>query len=243
MVKIEYINRHGYEKDQETGLHYAGARYYDSRLSIFNSTDPMWQLSPHLSPYAYCNNNPLMYIDKEGNIPWPVQPLWNNGIRCIVSGFYRNKPSDKLHKGVDIVHKPSMGANLAGGEIVATHNGKVTVSGTSKTAGNWVVIENGDIRTKYMHMKEPSKLKVGQNVEEGDFIGNIGTTGRSEGNHLHYQLEKYNSDTKKWEAINPVVGGQKHVTSKDNVELIDPQKIINERKNVNTNKTYKADEK
>ena len=32
----------GYEKDQETGLHYAEARYYDSRLSTFNSTDPMW---------------------------------------------------------------------------------------------------------------------------------------------------------------------------------------------------------
>ena len=52
----------GYEKDQETGLHYAEARYYDSRLSIFNSTDPMWYKYPHLSPYTYCHNNPLMRI-------------------------------------------------------------------------------------------------------------------------------------------------------------------------------------
>ena len=56
----------GYEKDQETGLHYAGARYYDSWLSIFNSTDPMWYKYPHLSPYAYCANNPLSYVDPSG---------------------------------------------------------------------------------------------------------------------------------------------------------------------------------
>ena len=52
----------GYEKDQETGSHYAEARYYDSQLSIFNSTDPMWYKYPHLSPYTYCSNNPLMRI-------------------------------------------------------------------------------------------------------------------------------------------------------------------------------------
>ena len=51
----------GYEKDQETGLHYAEARYYDSWLSTFNSTDPMWYKYPHQSNYTYCNNNPLMY--------------------------------------------------------------------------------------------------------------------------------------------------------------------------------------
>ena len=56
----------GYEKDQETGLHYAEARYYDSRLSTFNSTDPMWYKYPHQSNYTYCNNNPLMYRDPTG---------------------------------------------------------------------------------------------------------------------------------------------------------------------------------
>ena len=68
MVKIEYINRHGYEKDQETGLHYAGARYYDSWLSIFNSTDPMWYKYPHQSPYAYCADNPVMLVDPSGMV-------------------------------------------------------------------------------------------------------------------------------------------------------------------------------
>ena len=42
------------------------ARYYDSRLSIFNSTDPMWYKYPHLSPYAYCADNPVNFIDPDG---------------------------------------------------------------------------------------------------------------------------------------------------------------------------------
>ena len=82
MVKIEYINRHGYEKDQETGLHYAEARYYDSWLSIFNSTDPMWYKYPHLSPYAYCADNPVMFVDPDGRDPIYAKKFWG-GVRKI----------------------------------------------------------------------------------------------------------------------------------------------------------------
>ena len=56
----------GYEKDQETGFHYAEARYYESHLSTFNSTDPMWYKYPHLSPYAYSADNPVRYVDPSG---------------------------------------------------------------------------------------------------------------------------------------------------------------------------------
>ena len=42
------------------------ARYYDSRLSIFNSTDPMWYRYPHLSPYAYCADNLVNRVVLDG---------------------------------------------------------------------------------------------------------------------------------------------------------------------------------
>ena len=71
-----------YEKDQETGLHYAEARYYDSRLSIFNSTDPMWYKYPHLSPYAYCEDNPLIFVDPDGRFP-----IWAFISACLDYGF------------------------------------------------------------------------------------------------------------------------------------------------------------
>ena len=47
-----------YEADAETGMHYAVARYYDSRLSTFNSTDPMWYKYPNVSRYVDCANHP-----------------------------------------------------------------------------------------------------------------------------------------------------------------------------------------
>ena len=56
----------GKERDNESGYAYFGARYYDSDLSIWLSPDPLAELYPALSPYAYCANNPLKYIDPNG---------------------------------------------------------------------------------------------------------------------------------------------------------------------------------
>ena len=56
----------GKEKDDETGYSYYGARYYTDRLSIWLSVDPLADKYPHLSPYAYCANNPILYVDPDG---------------------------------------------------------------------------------------------------------------------------------------------------------------------------------
>jgi RHS repeat-associated protein len=55
----------GYERDGESGLNYAEARYY--RKDIFISTDPMWAKYPGLTSYNYCGNNPINRIDPDGN--------------------------------------------------------------------------------------------------------------------------------------------------------------------------------
>ena len=56
----------GKEKDEETGLHYYGARYYDSRLGVWLSVDPLAEKYPGYSSYVYCLNNPILYIDPDG---------------------------------------------------------------------------------------------------------------------------------------------------------------------------------
>jgi RHS repeat-associated protein len=56
----------GYERDQESGLDYMGARYNDPPLSIEISTDNKWYLFPHISPYNSMGNNPIKYIDPDG---------------------------------------------------------------------------------------------------------------------------------------------------------------------------------
>ncbi len=56
----------GKELDKETGLYYYGARYYDPRGSLWLSVDPMAHLRSWVSPYSYCQNNPIGRVDPDG---------------------------------------------------------------------------------------------------------------------------------------------------------------------------------
>ena len=56
----------GKELDQETGLYYYGARYLDSKTSLWLNVDPLAEKYPNISPYAYVANNPIKYIDPDG---------------------------------------------------------------------------------------------------------------------------------------------------------------------------------
>ncbi|WP_412094627.1 phage tail tape measure protein, partial [Bacillus atrophaeus] len=95
-------------------------------------------------------------------------------------GAYRSTP----HKGTDYAAK-------AGTAIKSLQNGKVQIAGYSKTAGNWVVIQQDDgTVAKYMHMQNTPSVKSGQTVQAGQTIGKVGSTGNSTGNHLHLQIEQ-----------------------------------------------------
>ena len=64
----------GYYYDTETGLYYLKTRYYDPTLGRFMTIDGIEYLDPEsingLNLYAYCNNNPVMYVDPNGNKWW-----------------------------------------------------------------------------------------------------------------------------------------------------------------------------
>lgn len=95
------------------------------------------------------------------------------------------------HKGVDL-------AGRVGTPIYATGSGVVSRASWYGSYGLYVAIEHGSkIQTRYAHM---SRLNVaeGQRVEKGDVIGFIGSTGRSTGPHLHYEVRIDG------EAVNPV---------------------------------------
>jgi RHS repeat-associated protein len=56
----------GKELDEETGLYYYGARYYNPRESVWLSVDPIAEKYPNVSPYAYTFQNPVRYTDPTG---------------------------------------------------------------------------------------------------------------------------------------------------------------------------------
>ena len=72
----------GKELDEESGLYYYGARYYDPRISIWASIDPLAEKYPDTSPYAYCANNPINFIDPDGREPIKPKPPY------YIIGFY-----------------------------------------------------------------------------------------------------------------------------------------------------------
>jgi RHS repeat-associated protein len=91
-------NRYGFtgkELDNETGLNYSNARYYDSAAGRFTSPDPLSALPTSLAPqslnaYAYARNNPLRFVDPTGleETDTPARRQCNNyGNRSIPSGF------------------------------------------------------------------------------------------------------------------------------------------------------------
>ncbi len=164
-----------------------------------------------------------MLVGPDGRIPWPVNKKFMGVLRKIFSGFVRNDGITK-HGALDIIF-----GSLEGAPVYATHNGKVTSSGTNKTKGRHVTITNGDVRTTYMHLKKEPLVKIGEDVNEAQQIGIMGgktePAGTSTGAHLHYQIQVLENGI--WTNFNPVKDGTE-VVNKDMAEkeLIDPQKDL-----------------
>ncbi len=107
----------------------------------------------------------------------------------ITSGFgMRHHPIlgfSKMHKGVDF-------AAPTGTPIYAAGRGTIEIAERSSSYGNYVRIRhNTEISTAYAHMSRFAKsIRRGGRVDQGDIIGYVGTTGRSTGPHLHYEVLK-----------------------------------------------------
>lgn len=89
----------------------------------------------------------------------------------------------KMHKGVDF-------AAPAGTPIYAAGDGVVEYAGTKGTYGNFISIRhNKDFATAYAHCQRiAGHVKRGAKVTQGSIIGYVGSTGRSTGAHLHYEI-------------------------------------------------------
>jgi murein DD-endopeptidase MepM/ murein hydrolase activator NlpD len=125
-----------------------------------------------------------------------IQPVRNENLKQIASGFgYRSDPFTKVrkfHAGMDFSAK-------TGTPIFATGDGVVErADATASGYGNHIVIRHGfGYETLYGHLSK-YKCRAGQRVKRGDIIGYVGSTGRSEGPHCHYEVHKNG------EVVNPL---------------------------------------
>lgn len=115
-----------------------------------------------------------------------VQPISNKDLKHVPSGFgWRTDPiykTPEFHPGMDFTSN-------TGTEIYATGDGIVErADNLAQGYGNHVVINHGfGYKTLYGHMSRIA-TRVGQRVKRGELIGYVGSTGRSTGPHVHYEV-------------------------------------------------------
>ena len=99
----------------------------------------------------------------------------------------------KMHRGVDFAAK-------RGTPIMAAGDGRITFAGRNGSFGRFIEIKHlNNFKTRYAHLYKFSKgIKKGKIVKQGDIIGFVGTSGRSTGPHLHYEVKHKNR------TINPI---------------------------------------
>jgi len=164
---------HDEQNQQTTNLHGAGgpALPLDTAAAIEHKTA---HLERDLRTYE-------AVLRKRAMTPsmWPVEGELTDGFggrRDPFDGY-----SFEFHAGLDI-------ATIWGAPVTATANGTVTFAGWQSGYGQVVIVDHGGgLSTRYGHL---SRIDVAadQTIKRGETLGRVGSTGRSTGPHLHYEV-------------------------------------------------------
>ena len=187
-------------------IHYISANLKDNDLKFYRFTT---------------KNGRSNFYDKDGKSSKKTlmkTPL--NGAR-LSSGFGNRKHPilgfTKMHKGVDF-------AAPVGTPIFAAGDGIIEYSGWNGAYGKYIRIKhNGTFKTAYAHLSKIYKKK-GTRIKQGDVIGALGSTGRSTGPHLHYEILISGRQ------INPLrikLPSGKHIPKNELENFYKKQRIIN----------------
>jgi murein DD-endopeptidase MepM/ murein hydrolase activator NlpD len=140
-----------------------------------------------------------------------IQPVKNEDLKHMASGYgYRSDPFTKIrkfHYGMDFTAR-------TGTPIYATGDGVVYKADASLSGyGNHIEINHGyGYKTLYAHLSK-YKCRQGQRVKRGDIIGYVGSTGRSQAPHLHYEV------LKNGERVNPLNFYYGSISAKEYIEI------------------------
>ena len=185
-------------------------------------------------------NNPLYYFDKKGSeghydingksVKKALMKTPINGARLSSPFGMRKHPIDgftKMHRGTDF-------AAPMGTPIMASGDGVIKKAGWCGGGGNCVLIRhNSTYQTVYAHMSKFAKgIRSGVRVKQGQTIGYVGSTGKSTGPHLHYEVivngKKINSQKLKLPSGKALKGKDRELfeTKKIKLDVLKSEKII-----------------
>ena len=185
-------------------------------------------------------DNNLYYFDKEGSeghydkngksVKKALMKTPINGARLSSPFGMRKHPIDgynKMHRGTDF-------AAPTGTPIMASGDGVVKKAGWCGGGGNCVKIKhNSTYQTIYAHMSKFARgIKPGVRVKQGQTIGYVGSTGKSTGPHLHYEVivngKKVNSQKLKLPSGKILKGNERKLfeTKKIKLDVLKSEKIL-----------------
>jgi len=183
------------------------------------------------SLYYFDKEDVIGHYDKNGkSVQKALMKTPINGARLSSSFGLRKHPIDgftKMHKGTDF-------AAPKGTPIMASGNGIIKKVGWCGGGGNCIKIRhNSTYETVYAHMSKFARgMKNGVRVKQGQTIGFVGSTGKSTGPHLHYEVivngKKVNSQTLKLPSGKILKGKNRQLfeTNKIKINVLKSEKII-----------------
>ena len=183
------------------------------------------------SLYYFDNDGSEGHYDKNGkSVKKALMKTPINGARLSSPFGMRKHPIDgfnKMHRGTDF-------AAPMGTPIMASGDGVVKKAGWCGGGGNCVKIKhNSTYQTIYAHMSKFARgIKTGVRVKQGQTIGYVGSTGKSTGPHLHYEVivngKKVNSQKLKLPSGKVLKGKERKIfeTKKIKLDVLKSEKII-----------------
>ena len=183
------------------------------------------------SLYFFDKEDVIGHYDKNGkSVQKALMKTPINGARLSSSFGLRKHPIDgftKMHRGTDF-------AAPKGTPIMASGNGIIKKVGWCGGGGNCIKIRhNSTYETVYAHMSKFARgIKTGVRVKQGQTIGFVGSTGKSTGPHLHYEVivngKKVNSQTLKLPSGKILKGKNRQLfeTNKIKIDVLKSEKII-----------------
>ena len=183
------------------------------------------------SLYYFDNDKSEGHYDKNGkSVKKALMKTPINGARLSSSFGMRKHPIDgynKMHRGTDF-------AAPMGTPIMASGDGVIKKAGWCGGGGNCVKIKhNSTYQTVYAHMSKFARgIKPGVRVKQGQTIGYVGSTGKSTGPHLHYEVivngKKVNSQKLKLPSGKILKGKERKLfeTNKIKIDVLKSEKIL-----------------
>ena len=207
------------EFDEETGLYYYGARYYDPRVSLWTTTDPLEEEYPNITTYGFCHNNPVVLVDPDG-----MGDYYNKAGRWLGNDGRK----DNIAYLADAVSKDKAGRNhFQNANVLSLKNSELNIFANTvaqESSGN--KIESFALASAIKNLADYKGKSIMQTIQtEGIFGYRDGGNNTQYNNNAEYSMaavlnaitggKDFSNGAIRWDGFDLAIKGWEHVKSKN----------------------------